>query len=184
MRSTSRSSTRGRGASASTARSARARCGRTSPSSRASPTAGSASTRTPACRTRSASTTSCPRRRRRCSANSPTSGFANILGGCCGTTPDHIRALVAAVRSFHRDGPPRGQVSTVLGRPFLWKPDLTHSQLSGLEPLVIRPDSNFQMIGERTNVTGSKRFARLIKDEQLRRGRRGRRSSRCAAAPT
>ena len=79
-----------------------------------------------------------------------TSGFVNIVGGCCGTTPDHIAAIAAAVEGIA----PRV-------RP---EPEGVHlTELSGLEPLVIRPDSNFQMIGERTNVTGSAKFARLIK---------------------
>jgi 5-methyltetrahydrofolate--homocysteine methyltransferase len=76
------------------------------------------------------------------------SGFVNILGGCCGTTPDHIRAIAAAIE----DLPPRPK--TEERRP--------ETQFAGLETLTIRPDSNFIMIGERTNVTGSKRFARLI----------------------
>ncbi len=78
------------------------------------------------------------------------SGFVNIVGGCCGTTPDHIRALDSAIRGLapRRIPDPGSQI------PF--------TQLSGLEPLTIRPDSNFIMVGERTNVTGSKRFARLI----------------------
>jgi 5-methyltetrahydrofolate--homocysteine methyltransferase len=76
-------------------------------------------------------------------------GFANILGGCCGTTPDHVRAIAEAVR----DVAPRA----------LPVPE-PHSFFSGLETLTLRPDSNFQMVGERTNVTGSKRFARLIKE--------------------
>jgi 5-methyltetrahydrofolate--homocysteine methyltransferase len=76
------------------------------------------------------------------------SGFVNIVGGCCGTTPDHIAAIAEAVK----DLPPRSASST------------THyTQFAGLETLTIRPDSNFQMIGERTNVTGSTRFARLIR---------------------
>lgn len=74
-------------------------------------------------------------------------GWLNIVGGCCGTTPEHIRAIADAVRST----PPRR-------RPSL-KPV---SQYSGLETLTVRPESNFIMIGERTNVTGSKRFARLV----------------------
>ena len=77
------------------------------------------------------------------------SGFVNIIGGCCGTTPDHIRAIAAAVK----DLPPRTSSTS----------STTFTRLSGLEPLVIRPDSNFQMIGERTNVTGSKKFERLVK---------------------
>ena len=76
-------------------------------------------------------------------------GLLNIVGGCCGTTPDHIAAMVKACEGIT----PR-QVPTDLPR---------YSRFSGLEPLVIRPESNFQMVGERTNVTGSARFARLIK---------------------
>jgi 5-methyltetrahydrofolate--homocysteine methyltransferase len=82
------------------------------------------------------------------------SGFVNIVGGCCGTTPDHIRALDAAVAGL----PPRPRPAGDQGSPIPTK----FTQLSGLEPLTIRPDSNFIMVGERTNVTGSKRFARLI----------------------
>jgi 5-methyltetrahydrofolate--homocysteine methyltransferase len=76
------------------------------------------------------------------------SGFVNIVGGCCGTTPEHISAVAQAVTG-------------VAGRPRPAAP-AAFTQLSGLETLTIRPDSNFIMIGERTNVTGSKRFARLI----------------------
>jgi 5-methyltetrahydrofolate--homocysteine methyltransferase len=74
-------------------------------------------------------------------------GWINIVGGCCGTTPAHIRAIAEAVRGL----PPR-----VPARPE------SYSRFSGLEPLTIRPDANFLNIGERTNVTGSPRFARLI----------------------
>jgi 5-methyltetrahydrofolate--homocysteine methyltransferase len=74
-------------------------------------------------------------------------GFLNIVGGCCGTTPDHIRAMA----EFVADVEPR-QVPEI--KPYL--------RLSGLEPLVVREDTNFVNIGERTNVTGSKKFARLI----------------------
>jgi 5-methyltetrahydrofolate--homocysteine methyltransferase len=77
-----------------------------------------------------------------------TSGLVNIIGGCCGTTPDHIAAVARAVAAL----PPRVRPARADG--------LTH--LTGLETLTIRPDSNFQMIGERTNVTGSRKFARLI----------------------
>ncbi len=78
-------------------------------------------------------------------------GFVNIVGGCCGTTPEHIRAIAAAVH----DVPPRRL------------PDRAPiTRLSGLEPLNIRDDSLFVNIGERTNVTGSARFARLIKEDQ------------------
>jgi 5-methyltetrahydrofolate--homocysteine methyltransferase len=76
------------------------------------------------------------------------SGFVNVLGGCCGTTPDHIRAIVSAARDVApRKTPTRD----------------AFAHFSGLEPLTIRPDSNFMMIGERTNVTGSAKFAGLIK---------------------
>jgi 5-methyltetrahydrofolate--homocysteine methyltransferase len=83
------------------------------------------------------------------------SGFVNIVGGCCGTTPDHIAAVGRAVASL----PPRTRQSNPESR--IPNP-VRFTQLSGLETLTIRPDSNFIMIGERTNVTGSKRFARLV----------------------
>ena len=79
-------------------------------------------------------------------------GWLNIVGGCCGTTPEYIRAFAAAVR----DAPPRRRPE-----PTGW------SSFSGLEPLTIRPETNFVMVGERTNITGSKRFARLIKEEKF-----------------
>ena len=88
------------------------------------------------------------------------SGFVNIVGGCCGTTPDHIREIAAAVSTMT----PRsaGKVAVVSGQPSE-SPVVRLTQFSGLEVLTIRPDSNFQMIGERTNVTGSVKFARLIR---------------------
>ncbi|MCK4763177.1 MAG: methionine synthase [Candidatus Aminicenantes bacterium] len=76
------------------------------------------------------------------------SGFVNIVGGCCGTTPEHIRAVAETVKSI----PPRPKP-----RP------TAYSFFSGLEPLVVKPGSLFVNIGERTNVSGSARFARLIK---------------------
>jgi 5-methyltetrahydrofolate--homocysteine methyltransferase len=76
-------------------------------------------------------------------------GLVNIVGGCCGTTPAHIRALAAAVRGV----PPR--------HPPEVEPRL---RLSGLEPLTVGPTTNFVNVGERTNVTGSRRFAKLILD--------------------
>jgi 5-methyltetrahydrofolate--homocysteine methyltransferase len=76
------------------------------------------------------------------------SGFVNLVGGCCGTTPDHIAAIAAAVKGL----PPRKP-------PVVRKASL---RLSGLERLEVTPESNFIMIGERTNVTGSKKFARLV----------------------
>jgi 5-methyltetrahydrofolate--homocysteine methyltransferase len=75
-------------------------------------------------------------------------GFVNLVGGCCGTTPDHIRAVAEAVREV----PPRKPARR--GERF--------TRFSGLETLVIRPETNFVMIGERTNVTGSKRFMKLV----------------------
>jgi 5-methyltetrahydrofolate--homocysteine methyltransferase len=77
------------------------------------------------------------------------SGLVNILGGCCGTTPEHIGAIAEAVEGMSPRVVPQ--------------PSERYTQFSGLEMLTIRPDSNFIMIGERTNVTGSRRFARLIK---------------------
>jgi 5-methyltetrahydrofolate--homocysteine methyltransferase len=77
------------------------------------------------------------------------SGLVNMLGGCCGTTPEHIRAIREAVQGT----PPRRRTAVEPA-----------TRLSGLEPLTMRPEDNFLMIGERTNVTGSRRFARLIMD--------------------
>jgi 5-methyltetrahydrofolate--homocysteine methyltransferase len=133
-------------------------------------------------------------------------GLVNIVGGCCGTTPDHIRAIVREVEGLSPrplpdgswldvgisqgspgrtpassrsatsrlaraagaadtapvPGPTSAQHGQSSSEPRTPSPD-HYSQFSGLETLTIRPDSNFQMIGERTNVTGSARFARLIK---------------------
>jgi 5-methyltetrahydrofolate--homocysteine methyltransferase len=75
------------------------------------------------------------------------SGLVNLVGGCCGTTPAHIKAIAEAVRGL----PPRLPASP--------PPRL---RLSGLEPLTIGPDSIFVNVGERTNVTGSRKFAKLI----------------------
>jgi 5-methyltetrahydrofolate--homocysteine methyltransferase len=76
-------------------------------------------------------------------------GFVNIVGGCCGTTPDHIHAIADTVRGL----PPR---------PLRARAPRT--RLSGLEPLTIGHGSLFVNVGERTNVTGSRKFARLIKE--------------------
>jgi 5-methyltetrahydrofolate--homocysteine methyltransferase len=78
-------------------------------------------------------------------------GWLNLVGGCCGTTPEHIRAIAAAVK----DLPPRVAPQV---EPYL--------RLSGLEPLTLRPDTNFVNVGERTNVTGSPKFAKLILNAQ------------------
>ena len=83
------------------------------------------------------------------------SGLLNILGGCCGTTPDHIQAMVDKIEKL----PPR---------PVPEVPD--GLRVSGLEPLLVRPDEDpkpFLMVGERTNVTGSPRFAKLIKEDNF-----------------
>lgn len=86
------------------------------------------------------------------------SRFINIVGGCCGTTPDHIRAIATGVETL----PPR-QLPRTRALPSAPDGEQRFAQFAGLETLTIRPDSNFQMIGERTNVTGSLRFARLIR---------------------
>ena len=77
------------------------------------------------------------------------SGLLNIVGGCCGTTPDHIRAIAQAVANI----PPR----VIPDRPVACR-------LAGLEPLTIDENSLFVNVGERTNITGSARFKRLIKE--------------------
>jgi 5-methyltetrahydrofolate--homocysteine methyltransferase len=79
-------------------------------------------------------------------------GWLNIVGGCCGTTPPHIRAIAEAVR----DCPARPLPAPAAGRgprPLC---------LSGLEPLRVTPETGFVMIGERTNITGSPKFSKLI----------------------
>ncbi len=78
------------------------------------------------------------------------SGFLNLVGGCCGTTPAHIKAMADAVAGIKPRALPEIEVAC---------------RLSGLEALTIRSSSLFQNVGERTNVTGSARFKRLIKDE-------------------
>jgi 5-methyltetrahydrofolate--homocysteine methyltransferase len=83
------------------------------------------------------------------------SGWLNIAGGCCGSTPEHIRAIGEAVRGAAPRVPPKVEA---------------YSRFSGLEALVIRPDSNFVNIGERTNVTGSPRFAELIRRGEYEAG--------------
>lgn len=78
-------------------------------------------------------------------------GLVNIVGGCCGTTPEHIRRFAEAIKSEKPRPKPKPEPVT---------------RLSGLEALYITPQSNFINIGERTNVAGSKKFARLIKEEK------------------
>ena len=80
------------------------------------------------------------------------SGFINIAGGCCGTTPDHIKAIAEQLENIPPRIVPTQEVFT---------------RLSGLEPLSIKEDTLFINVGERTNVTGSKAFARLIIEEKF-----------------
>src|SRR5450830_1071013 len=79
------------------------------------------------------------------------SGFVNVAGGCCGTTPAHIKAIADTVASIAPRKVPEGKHEMLL---------------SGLEPFIINDDSLYVNVGERTNVTGSKAFARLILNEQ------------------
>ena len=92
-------------------------------------------------------------------------GWLNIVGGCCGTTPEHIQAIADAVR----DVPPRiwpdaADASEPATADGIYKASLT---LAGLEPLKLATDSLFVNVGERTNVTGSARFARLIRESKF-----------------
>ncbi len=75
-------------------------------------------------------------------------GFVNIIGGCCGTTPDHIRVIAETAAKY---------------QPRLLPESDKNMKLSGLEPLKVTKETNFINIGERTNVTGSRAFARMIK---------------------
>ena len=74
-------------------------------------------------------------------------GWVNILGGCCGTTPDHIRVFAETAAKYPPRVPPEVPA---------------YPAFAGLEPLIIRPETNFVNVGERTNVTGSRKFARLV----------------------
>ena len=76
-----------------------------------------------------------------------SNGWLNIAGGCCGSTPAHIKAIAEAVREI---------------KPHILSKPERYTRFSGLEPLVLRPDSRFVNIGERTNVTGSPKFSKLI----------------------
>lgn len=77
-------------------------------------------------------------------------GLINIIGGCCGTTPEHIKAMAEVAKKY---------------TPRKRKQKITLPNFSGLEPLIVRPESNFLNVGERTNVTGSIKFKRLIVEE-------------------
>ena len=76
-------------------------------------------------------------------------GFLNIVGGCCGTTPAHIKKMAELAEKYSPRIPPA------------IKP---YTRLSGLEPFIITPETNFVNVGERTNVTGSPKFSKLIKE--------------------
>ncbi|TWT53035.1 Methionine synthase [Rubripirellula amarantea] len=79
-------------------------------------------------------------------------GWINILGGCCGTTPDHIAAMAERVKGLK----PKQESSIP-----------SYTRLSGQLPMVMRPEIPFTMVGERTNVTGSRKFANLIRNEKF-----------------
>ncbi len=79
-------------------------------------------------------------------------GWLNIVGGCCGTTPDYIRVIGDRVRKVQPRQEPQ---------PMVW------TRLSGQLPANLRPESQFTMVGERTNVTGSRAFAKLIRNNQF-----------------
>ncbi len=80
------------------------------------------------------------------------SGFLNIVGGCCGTTPEHLKAVIEKTKDLKPRVVPQGD---------------SYLHLSGLEPLTFTPESNFLNIGERTNVAGSRKFAKLIVNDDL-----------------
>ena len=132
----------------------------------------SAATRTPGCRTRSAGTTSSRPRRRRCSREFAESGLAQ-----------HRRRLLRHdARAHPRDR--RRACASVAAAPL---PSAARPRRALHRPRAarrIRPDTNFLMVGERTNVTGSAKFAQADQGRRLRRRRSRSRSSRCAAAPT
>ena len=127
-------------------------CGPTSRSWRASPTCRSAATRTPACRTPSAATTSRRRDTSRMLGELARAGAVNIVGGCCGTTPEHIaRDRRAPSRASGRASSRRS--SRARACPAWSRSTSARTSL-------------FVNVGERTNVTGSRRFARLITEDR------------------
>ena len=140
-----RSSTRARSSSASTARSVRPPCG---PWSRRSPACDDVLLvhPTPGLPNEFGGYDEGPDETSRFLGEFARDGFVNFVGGCCGTTPEHVRAIRAPSRVWHH-GCARGR-----RRP----------RFSGLEPFEIGPDTGFVMIGERTNVTGSARFRRVV----------------------
>lgn len=93
------------------------------------------------------------------------SGTVNIVGGCCGTTPDHIREIAKAVMGIQPRIIPNSTMAPDLSMPPDFSPEI-NTQLSGLETLIINKENNFINIGERTNVAGSRKFARLIREKK------------------
>ena len=91
-----------------------------------------------------------PKRMAEMIADFAGNGWLNIVGGCCGTTPDHIRAIDEAIRRCRPHRPPESPIYT---------------RLSGQLPMEMRPEIPFTMVGERTNVTGSRKFKRLIQED-------------------
>ncbi len=85
-------------------------------------------------------------------ADFANNGWLNIVGGCCGTTPDHIRAMAGVIKN---------------AKPHQESTSPVYTRLSGQLPMVMRPEIPFTMIGERTNVTGSRAFARLIREDKF-----------------
>ena len=79
------------------------------------------------------------------------SGFVNIVGGCCGVTPEHISKFSKLIKA---------------NKPRIIPKINSVTKLSGLEPLTIRNETNFINVGERTNITGSLKFKRLIKEDK------------------
>ncbi len=96
-------------------------------------------------------------------------GWVNVIGGCCGTTPGHIALIATLAKEYQPRGLKVGHLAghhaqdSVLPKA-LGEVNDKLTTLSGLEPLILRPESNFVNIGERTNVAGSTRFARLIRE--------------------
>ena len=92
-------------------------------------------------------------------------GWLNIAGGCCGNTPEHIKCIAEAVRGV----PPRSlpQISVNSAEIPLISSNIPTSSYAGLEPLYLRPEIPFTLIGERTNVTGSPKFAKLILENKF-----------------
>ncbi len=115
--------------------------------SRRLPTRWSAPIPMPACPTNSAAMTKRPKLWRAMIGEFARSGLVNIVGGCCGTTPAHIKAFGEAIEG-------------VKPRAIPEKP--RYMRLSGLEPFTLTPDLNFINVGERTNITGSAKFRKLI----------------------